>query len=310
MHAMRTAVAVLGMCALLACRPEPSVQVAPKAGHPVSAVQQLVDDLRRDDLAAYARHAVPPALHAQLDAAWREGRTLWPLTELPLDDRIPNVLAMLAAPDAPRDLRREFDRQFAGADRDLRATASTLGLLGVQYVRSEGDYSPSQRAHYAQLTAALGRWGSRAPLGDPARGRLHLAALIDATRNAGLGDDARWRAQGMHAALTRLQPVTRATHRAFDDYGLGIDAALRSVRVTELERSGDTARVQVDYRLAGTGIRTEVAMERIGKRWYLTDVLRAARTEAAGEPSAEPDTSPSGPMPPPQAPLALEPPQS
>ena len=290
MHLIRSAVAVLGMCALLACRPEAPARVAPTPTDPVAAVQQLVDDLREDDLAAYAGHAVPAALHAQLDTAWREGRTLWPLTELPLDDRIPNALAMLAAPGASRDLRREFDRQFAGADRDLRATASTLGLLGVQYVRSEGDYSPAQRAHYAQLTAALGRWGSGAPLGDAARGRRHLAALVDATRSAGLGDAARWRAEGLHAALVRLRPVTRATHRALDDYGLGIGAALRSVRVRALEHSGNAARVQVAYRLAGTAIRTEVALTRIDGRWYLDDLLRAARAEAAREPASTLET--------------------
>lgn len=295
MPAMRTAVAVLGLCALLACRPEAPSRTGPLASSPVASVQQLVDDLRADDLAAYARHAVPPALHAQLDAAWREGRSLWPLTELPLADRIPNALAMLAAPNAQRDLEREFDRQFAGADRDLRAAASTLGLLGARYVRTEGDYSPAQRAHYAQLIAAIGRWGSRAPLGDKARGRRNLAALVAATRKAGLGDAARWRADGLDAGLTRLQPVTRATHRALDSYGLGIGPALASVKLRETDRRGDTAKVQVDYRLAGSVIRTEVALERIDGRWYLVDVLRAARTEAGREP---PSTSAAGITPP------------
>lgn len=295
MHPIRTACAVLLLAGagLGGCERAPvSRAAAPTPTSPVAAVQQLIDDLREDDVAAYARHAVPPALHARLDAAWREGRTLWPLTELPLDDRIPNALAILAAPDAPRELRRDFDRQFAGADRDLRATASTLGLLGVQYVRSEGDYSPAQRAHYAQLTAALGRWGSQAPLGDPARGHRNLAALASAARTAGLGDAARWRAEGLDAALDRLRPVTQATHRALESYGLGVDATLASVRLRQTGRDGQTARVQVDYRLAGTAIRTELSLERIDGRWYLADVLRAARTEASREQTTTIGTQP------------------
>lgn len=285
MHPIRTACAVLLLVGGLgSCeRAAPPRAAVPTPTTPVAAVQQLVDDLRDDDLTAYARHAVPPPLHAQLDAAWREGRSLWPLTELPLDDRIPGALAILAAPGAPRELRRTFDRQFAGADRDLRATASMLGLLGVQYVGNEGDYSAAQRAHYAQLTAALGRWGSQAPLGDKTRGHRNLAALTSAAQKAGLADGARWRAEGLDAALTRLRPVTRATHRALDSYGLGIDATLASVRLRETARRGDTATVQVDYRLAGSAIRTELTLERIDGRWYLGDVLRAARTEASRE---------------------------
>ena len=71
---------------------------APASPLPAQAVQELVDDLRRDDFAGYARHAVPPELHARLEAAWREGRTLWPLTELPLDTRFQGFLTALAEP--------------------------------------------------------------------------------------------------------------------------------------------------------------------------------------------------------------------
>lgn len=290
---MRIAVAGLGVWALLACRPDAPARMAPTPTAPTAAVRQLIDDLRADDLAAYARHAVPPALHAQLDAAWREGRTLWPLTELPLSDRIPNALAMLAAPNAQRDLRRVFDAQFAGADRDLRATAATLGLLGARYVASEGDYSPAQRTHYAQLVAALGRWGAQAPLGDPARGRRALTALVDATRTAHLGDAARWRADGLEGGLARLQPVTRAVRLALRDYGLDVDAALRSARIRETARTGDTAQVRVDYRLGGRDLQADLALERIDGRWYLVDVLRAARTEAAREQSASSTPQPA-----------------
>ena len=104
---------------------------------------QLVDDLRRNDLAAYARHAVPPALHARMERAWREGRTIWPLTELPLDDRLPGFITVLSAPGAEKSLLAAYGRQFAGAD-----ARAALG---------RGDAGPVRRAVRAAAPTSTAR---------------------------------------------------------------------------------------------------------------------------------------------------------
>ena len=98
---------------------------APVATGPVDAVRQLADDLRGNDLVAYAAHALPPPLHARMAASWTAGRTIWPLTELPLDDRLPAFVTVLAAPDSEKTLLAAYQRQFAGADRELRTAAAT-----------------------------------------------------------------------------------------------------------------------------------------------------------------------------------------
>src|SRR5690606_1553622 len=102
---------------------------APVATGPVDAVRQLADDLRGNDLVAYAAHALPPPLHARMAASWTAGHTIWPLTELPLDDRLPAFVTVLAAPDSEKTLLAAYQRQFAGADRELRTAAATLGLF-------------------------------------------------------------------------------------------------------------------------------------------------------------------------------------
>ena len=159
------------------------------AAQPAQAVSRLVEDLRRDDLDAYARHAVPPALHARLDSAWREGRSRWPLTGLPLHARLPGLLTTLAAPDAEKALLSTYERQFAGAGagRELRSAAATMGLFAGQYLRREGDYSDDERAHYIQLAAALSQWGQRAPLHDARLARMAIPLLVSGARLTGLG---------------------------------------------------------------------------------------------------------------------------
>src|SRR3546814_20966867 len=97
------------------------------------------------------------ALYAKLETAWHEGRTRWPLDELPLGEHLPAMLAALEKPGAEVHWRRVFDRQFANADRELDSTAATLGLFGVQYVRNEGAFSDSERDHYTQIIAAIDR---------------------------------------------------------------------------------------------------------------------------------------------------------
>jgi len=273
---------VLGLAGLTGCGPGPVPDRADIAATgPAEAVTRLVQDLRHDDLAGYARHAVPPALHAQLDAAWRQDRSRWPLTELPLHARLPGMLATLAAPGAEKTLLATYHRQFAGAEGELRSAAATVSLFALQYLQREGDYSDEERDHYTQLVGALGRWGKRAPLADARLARAAIPKLVSAARLTGLADPARYGQLGMDRSLRRLAPFFTRFKLVLRDYGLDIDAALDSVRVGVTEQVGETARVRLRYRIAGQDIDAQVRVERIDGQWYLTDAVRHARTQAA-----------------------------
>ena len=155
---------------------------------PAAAVQRLARHLHDNDLVGFARDAVPPAEYAGLETAWREGRSRWPLTELPLDEQLEPLLATLSAPDSERSLQQGFNRNFANQDKDLRDAARSLGSFGVQYVKREGVYTAGERAHYAQVITALSEWAAQATLGDPKRGAAAIARLAAAARRTGLAD--------------------------------------------------------------------------------------------------------------------------
>ena len=251
------------------------------ANEPVQAVTRLVRDLRHDDLAGYARHAVPPALHARLDTAWREGRSRWPLTELPLHARLPGMLTTLATPGAEKALLSTYQRQFAGAEGELRSAAATVSQFTVQYLQSEGDYSDEERDHYIQLVGALSQWGKRAPLADTRRATAAIPKLVSAARLTGLADEGSYERLGMDRSLRRLGPFFARFKQVLRDYGLDLDAALDSVRVDLAEQTGDTARVRLRYTIAGHDIDAYVRAQRIEGRWYLTDTVRHAQLQAA-----------------------------
>lgn len=249
---------------------------------PAQAVQQLVDDLRRDDLAAYAHHAVPAGLHTRLEAAWAEGRTLWPLTELPLDHKFQGFLTSLAEPRSEQKLLAAYRRQFAGANTEIRTAAKTLGLFTAQYVAKEAAYSDTERDHYRQLIVALTAWGQRAPLGDAQRARQVIPQMTLAARSTGLGGTDGLRRAGMERSLKRLSPFFVRMERVLaQQYGLDFDAALAGMRVTLAEQTGDQAKVRLEYTLAGQPIDAFVLVERRAGHWYLSDLLRRAEAEAS-----------------------------
>lgn len=272
------------LLAVPACRRDdaPTGMRAPHgAAEPAQAVLLLTRHLHRNDLEAFARDAVPPALHARLELAWKQGRTRWPLDELPFDERLPRLLGALAAPGSERRLQQVFDRQFSGAHAELKAAASALGLFGVQYVRHEGDFSTAERAHYSQFIRALSRWGASAPLGDPQRARVAIRRLAAAARATGLATEADFAAAGMARGLRRLGPFLVTLKQVLRGYGLDLDASLGGLQARLERRNGDTATVRMRYTLGGSPIDAVVAVERIDGRWYLSDYLRHAEAAVA-----------------------------
>lgn len=279
------------------CERESSDALQPAATEPAEAVLQLAGDLRDNDLSAYARHALPPALHQRMIVAWSEGRTIWPLTELPLDDRLPAFVTVLAAPGAEKSLLAAYGRQFAGADRELRSAAATLGLFATQYVSSADEYSEAERDHYIQLIAALSQWGRQAPLGDAAKAKQSVPRLVAAARLTGLGGGLEtFHAAGMERSLERLGPFFARFKQVLVGYGLDLDQTLAGARAKLVEQTGDTARVALDYRIGDQPVTAVVRVERRDGHWYLTDLLRHAEAEA-GPPAPAGDTPAAEPGP-------------
>jgi hypothetical protein len=272
--------------AIAGCAERPTVSSG-AATEPAQAVALLTRHLRNNDLQAFARDAVPPALRPQLAEAWRAGRTRWPLEELPFDHKIPGMLETLAADKAEAALRRSFDRQFANANTEIRAAASALGLFGVKYLQSDDALSTEERAHYTQLLSAMSDWGGKAKLGDPKRGRAAIARLTLAARKSGLREPADFQRFGQDETLRRLGPLVVALKDSLRAYDLDLDRSLDAMQVSLEHQDGDRARVRMRYPLADKTIDAVVAVERIDGHWYLSDFLRHARAAAAPPPAPE-----------------------
>lgn len=289
---------------LLACSPTPSTAplagtpdaVAPHgAATPAGAIQDPIAHLRRNALADVARSTLPPALHARVEAGWRAGDSRWPLSELPLDDSIPGMLQALTAKDAERKLQARHRQQLTGQTRALQEAARGLGLFGKQYLAREGQYNAQQRQHYVALIEAVSDWAQHAPLGDPGRGRESIHLLVTGAARTGLHGNEDFSRLGMDASLKALVPLYIAAKQMLALYGLGVDAALASVRAETVKVEGDRALVKVRYSVAEDDIETVVDAVRVDGRWYLADYLKAAEASLGAPAAAPPVTEPARP---------------
>lgn len=288
----------LPLCLLLAGLPACQPDVGPAASNPaamaaqakpmpatrpVDAINVLAARLLARDGAGFAKLAVPPDLHARLETGWRDGRSRWPLDELPLDGRLPGMLASLQEKDALAKFKATFRQQFAGAERDIHMAIRTLTQFGGQYVQKDADYSKDERDHVGQAIAALSNWALAAPLSDKVRADSLFTALTAAAQRSGIEGKAGNKAfakLGMHSSLDRMSPfIATLLAQLRTRYGLDIDASLRGMNVQLLEQTGDTARLRLRYQLAGSDIDAIVPAVRIDGHWYLSDFV--ARAEAS-----------------------------
>ena len=279
-------------CAAMLSACERVAPAVPGGDRPTQAVLQLAQRLRSNDAKGFATVAVPPDLHARLETAWRTGRSRWPLDELPLEDRLPAMLAALSADDARTSLQQTFDHQFANAGEDLRSAATSLGVFGVEYIRKEGNYSASERDHYTQSVAAMSRWAANAPLSDPRRARGAIALLTTAARRTGIASADDLANLGLDESLERLGPFLAASKQVFASYGLDLDATLEGLQATLVQQTGDVATVRVRYTLGTQPVDTMLVVQRIDGRWYLEDYLRNAEASLDG-PGARAQSAPS-----------------
>ncbi len=281
--------------ALAACSkpaPSPPVQVAAAPVHmvcqgatePELAVRNVLDALRTDALDDIPCLATPRTLQMRLELAWREDRSRWPLTELPLSGKLPAILVALQKPGAQASLTGRFDRQLAGQTNDLHDTARGLGLFAARYLQHEGDYTAGERAHYAALVVALADWAEHAPLGDRANGHRAINLLVAGAARTGLANDAGIREAGMGGTLRALSPLVKAAKQGVALYGLSIDDVLATATVTRLmaqaDPDADHATVHVAYRVAGEDIATDIPVERRDGLWYSSGLLAAAERAA------------------------------
>ena len=232
-------------------------------------LDRMAECLRKNDLVGLSHVFTTPAQYAQLEAAWRAGRSQWPFSTWPLGQDLPHLLAYLSSPNASQSLQTLFDQQFAHQDGLIDNAIRSLAVFGTRFFDSQPTlYTAQQRSYYKQLVQVFAEWGIRAPLDDRERAYRAIANLTATTRGSGLSSQQAMNRLGMEESLRRLGPVWQVFKSLLLTYGLDIDRALIQFKTELVSQNGNEAAVKVSYTLAQHVIETTVPMVRREGKWY------------------------------------------
>ena len=283
-------------------RHPPAAQELPGAkAAAATRVQYLAQRLRDNDLVGYAKAMTTPEQYQRAEQAWREGRSLWPLTEMPLSAELPQLLVTLSKPGAAKSLQRSFDSQLAGQQHEIQQAVQSMGMFGVQYLRNHAEYTPEQRACYVQWVQALTQWAGTAPLADRDLAVKALAELTMAARKTGLDSPEALREAGMEESLRRLEPFFAVFKQVLANYNLSLDTTFEQLQAGQINQQGKIARVRFRYPLAAATIDTTASLVKLEGQWYLqrsqeelqqllADPAAPAAADSATEQHANPAT--------------------
>ena len=285
---------LLALLALAACQREPEpVPGAPD--EPVAAVEALAEALREGDLKRYAELSLPPAMHAQQKALWRQQVA----ARNPVDDgqaqRYGELMAQLAAPDAEAELWAKAEPKLAALEQEL-GPKWTLGVamlsgFATTAINASETLSEAEKGHATGVVTALAEWaGDQAQFTDRERAKRALDAAVRTARELDLPDVAAIEALEYDPMLEKAGVAFRGMKDVLSAYGIDADAALSQVQAEVVAIDGPRAVVRVRYPLLGREVSFEQPMRQIDGGWYREDAVEALERAAA-----EFDPAPSAP---------------
>lgn len=271
--------------ALAACQREPEpVPGAPD--EPVAAVEALAEALREGDLKRYAELSLPPAMHAQQKALWRQQVA----AKNPIDDeqaqRYAELMAQLTAPDAEAALWAKAEPKLVALEQEL-GPKWTLGVtmlsgFATTAISASESMSEAEKGHATGVVTALAEWaGDQAQFTDRQRAKQALGVAVRTARELDLPSVDTLEALDYDPMLEKAGIAFRGFKSMISAYGIDADAALSQVQAEVVSIDGPRAVVRVRYPLLGKQVSFEQPMRHVDGGWYREDAIEALERSVA-----------------------------
>lgn len=291
---------LFALLALAACqRDAEPVPGAPD--EPVAAVEALAEALREGDLKRYAELSLPPAMHAQQKALWRQQVAAKNPVDAEQAQRYAELMAQLTAPDAEAALWAKAEPKLVALEQEL-GPKWTLGVtmlsgFATTAISASETMSEAEKGHATGVVTALAEWaGDQAQFTDRERAKQALGVAVRTARELDLPDVAAIEALEYDPMLEKAGVAFRAFKEVVSAYGIDADAALSQVQAEVIAIDGPRAVVRVRYPLLGQEVRFEQPMRQIDGGWYREDAIEALErsvAELAAAPAEAPAVAPA-----------------
>ncbi len=276
-HTLLPLVAVL---ALAACHPkDESAQVG--GSTPEAAVQGSLILLKAGNLGSLWKHALPPADYATLRTDWSKRNAGQAPIGAADRARFDATLQKLTAPDAETRLYAELQPKLSQMEQQYEDQLPVLISLGDAFLKNGVARNKTLTSEQkTQLTDALGvltPWAQKAPWFDQVHAKQAVGVLVATARKLDLKSPEQLRAMDFDAAMGKLGTGYAGMKQVLAIYGLSLDEALDSARLSTVSNQDGRAVVKIDYTLLGKPLTTETTLVQQDGRWYSAALIDNVR---------------------------------
>lgn len=256
-----------------------AANATPPTPSPVAQAQAEVAALLANDVAALFEAGQRDGLvrfARDWEAARERRRGADPKREAPAPDSVRRDWTLLLDDEGTESLVREWHASLAsgpGGAASGKVSIAVAGLFGKAI--ADPSRTPAERAALMDAMRGAQAWAMQVDWTDPERLRRAVGALAKAVRATGVDSPDAFLDLPFEDALAHFDGFLAAAKAAALAYDLDIDAILRSHRVREVMREGDTATLSAEFTVFGVPLAQQTTMVWRDGVWMDTARARA-----------------------------------
>ncbi|MBD8879957.1 hypothetical protein IHE49_05645 [Rhodanobacter sp. 7MK24] len=281
----RTLLPLLAALVLAACHnKDEATQVG--GSTPEAAVQGSIDLLKAGDFNGLWKHVLPAADYATLRTDWSRHNANRPPVSATDKARFNAAVQKLTGPDAETKLYAEVRPKLDQMQQQYKDQLPVLVAMGGAFLKNNVAQNQTldseQKAQADSLVDVLTPWAQQAPWFDQARAKQAVGVLVATARKLDLKSPEQLRSMDFDTAMTQYASGYAGLKQALAIYGLSVDDALASTRLSTVSNQNGRAVVKIDYTLLGKPLSAETTLVQQDGRWYsesLVDNVRKAHEQ-------------------------------
>lgn len=271
-----TLLPLLAVLALAACH---NKDEAAQAGGstPEAAVQGSIDLLKAGDFNGLWKHTLPPADYATLRADWSRRNANPPPISAADKAKFDEAVQKLTGPDAENKLYAELQPKLGQMEQQYKDQLPVLismgGALLKNSVAQNKTLDSEQKTQANELIDVLVPWAKQAPWFDQARAKQAVGVVVVTTRQLDLKNADQLRTMNFDTAMAKYATGYAGLKQLLAIYGLSVDGALNSIKLSTLSDKDGRAVVKIDYTLLGKPLSAESTLVQQDGRWYSASLI-------------------------------------
>jgi hypothetical protein len=144
-------------------------------------------------------------------------------------------------------------------------------------VAQNKNLTDAQKTQTGSVLDVLTPWAQQAPWFDQAKAKQAVGVAVATARKLDLKSPDQLRAMDFDTAMAKYATGLAGVKQLLAAYGLSVDDALNSVKLTPVSSNNGRAVVKIDYTLLGKPLSAESTLVQQDGRWYSEDMLNHVR---------------------------------